>query len=186
MKATFVSLPAWPYPPRPQATTPFRMGWDDALDSLEREIELVGGDDVLIGVVLDPAYIGISGKLKVGWFTKLRHVGAEVSFSTPDGKRLAFHTDGYKELRQNVRAIAAGLEALRAVDRYGITSSAEQYAGFAQLAAGGPDPARGKVLVEREGGIRAALMRYHPDRGGNDRDFADVQAYRESVGGQLT
>lgn len=178
MRGTFRALPAWPYPPRPQATAPFRMGWEDSLASLEAEIDAIAGDDVVIGVVTDPRYIGISGILKAEGRGRERHPGAEVSFSTPDGRRLVFHTDAYKELRQNIRAIAAGLEALRAVDRYGITSTAEQYAGFAQLTAGGPDATRGQMLVDRAGGVRQALMEHHPDHGGDAKAFADVQAYR--------
>ena len=181
MKATIVSLPRWPHSERPPATVPFRLNFNDSIASLEREIELIGGDDVLIGFVIDSSYLGLMGNLKAGWALQVKHPGVEVSFSTPDGRRLVFHTDAYKELRQNVRAVAAGLEALRAVDRYGITSTAEQYAGFAALTAGGPDPAKGKLLAERAGGIRQALMDHHPDRGGKDRDFADVVAYRDSL-----
>lgn len=179
MRATWRPLPAWPYPQRPKAIAPFRMGWDDSLDSLEAEIEAIGGDDLVIGVVVDPAHIGISGNLKVEGQRNPRHVGVEVSFEA-GGRRLVFHTDAYKTLTQNVRAIAAGLEALRAVDRYGITSTAEQYAGFAALTAGGPDPERGRVLVERAGGITEALKRHHPDHQGDPHDFADVQAYRQT------
>jgi hypothetical protein len=38
--------------------------------------------------------------------------------------------------QHNVRAIALGLEALRKVDRYGITRRGEQYAGWKALPAG--------------------------------------------------
>jgi hypothetical protein len=38
--------------------------------------------------------------------------------------------------RDNVRAIALGLEALRTVDRYGITHKAEQYTGVKALGQG--------------------------------------------------
>ena len=182
MRATWRPLPAWPYPPRPKAVAPFRMGWEASLDSLEDEIVRLEGDDLVIGVVCDPSQISISGALKAGGRTAVRHAGAEVSFEVPGGRRLTFHTDAYGTLTQNVRAIAAGLEALRAVDRYGITSSAEQYAGFAALAPGGPDPERGRVLVERAGGVAQALKRHHPDHGGEAANFADVQAFRKTAG----
>lgn len=46
------------------------------------------------------------------------------------GKRLVYATDACEFWQHNVRSIALGLEALRAVDRYGISRRGEQYAGF--------------------------------------------------------
>src|SRR3989304_1838427 len=80
-----------------------------------------------------------SGQLRAGGRTTTQHAGVEVSFEVPDGKgwrRLTFHTDAYPNVHANLHAIALGLEALRAVYRYGITSSGEQYAGWAALPAG--------------------------------------------------
>lgn len=182
MRATFRPLAAWPYPPRRRATVPFRSGWEETLEKLEAEISAKGGTDVVIGIVCDESQISMSGMLKAGGRTAVRHPGAEVSFELKGGQRLAFHTDAYATLGHNLRAIAMGLEALRAVDRYGITSTDEQYAGFAQLTAGGPDAARGRQLVEAAGGIRQAQRKHHPDQGGTDRDFVDVQAYVASLG----
>lgn len=183
MRATFRPLAAWPYPERPKATVPFRSGWDDTLDLLEREISAKGGADVVIGIVCDESQISLSGSLKAGGRTAVRHPGAEVSFDLPAGQRITFHTDAYATLTHNLRAIAMGLEALRAVDRYGITSGGEQYAGFAQLTAGGPDPARGKMLVDAAGGLRQAQRKHHPDLGGDQRDIVDVNAYAATLKG---
>jgi hypothetical protein len=154
-----------------------REGELKTLRDLEREIDAVGGEDLVIGVVADPSQFSIAGTLKGN--AKMHHPGAEVSFES-GGRRLVFHTDAFDYLASNLRAIALGLEALRAVDRYGITSTREQYAGFAAIIAGGPDPARGAMLVERAGGITEALKRHHPDHQGDPRDFADVQAFRKS------
>lgn len=186
MRATWRPLPAWPYPQRAQQPDLFRtsrsaLSWDRVLQELEWELERHGADDVLIGAVVEPRHIGISGILKAEGRGRERHPGAEVSFDA-HGRRLVFHTDAYDSLQSNLRAITLGLAALRAVDRYGITSSSEQYAGFAQLTAGGPDIERGRKLVERAGGLKPALMAHHPDHGGEARDFADVQAYREQAG----
>jgi hypothetical protein len=175
-------LPAWPYPERPKATVPFRSGWDDTLAKLEQEIEAKGGSDVVIGIVCDESQISLSGSLKAGGRTAVRHPGAEVSFELESGQRITFHTDAYATLTHNLRAVAMGLEALRAVDRYGITSGGEQYAGFAQLSPGGPDSDRGRLLVEAHGTIAKALKATHPDHGGDPKQFADVQAYRTAVG----
>lgn len=45
-------------------------------------------------------------------------------------KRLVYATDTCVYWQHNVRSIALGLEALRAVDRYGISKRGQQYAGF--------------------------------------------------------
>lgn len=179
MRATWAALPAWPYPPRPRQTDRFDSSWDATLDKLDLEITRIDGDDVVIGIVAPSTAISISGALR--YRSQITHPGAEVSFQVGE-RRLTFHTDAYSSLGSNLRAIALGLEALRAVDRYGITSTAEQYAGFAQLTAGGPDPERGRRLAELHGSVAEALKRTHPDHGGDAQQFADVQAYRTAVG----
>ena len=182
MRATWRPLATWPHPPRRKQSGTFPSSWDSTLDLLDTEITKLAGDDVVIGIVLDPVWISLSGGLKSGALNAVKEPGAEVSFSLPDGRRLVFFTDAYKTLRYNLRAIAVGLEALRAVDRYGITSTSEQYAGFAQLTDGGPDMELGRRLVEAAGGVNEALKRHHPDKGGNAREFAAVQAYRKQIG----
>jgi hypothetical protein len=164
------------------------VSWAAALDDLEREIEMLRGADVVIGVVCDESQISLSGNLRAG--AKVSHPGAEVSFEVPAGPgrpgshRLVFHTAVHPVLTHNLRAIGLGLTALRAVDRYGITSSGEQYAGWAQLTAGTTDVERGRELVSAAGGLRVALKRHHPDAGGEAADFAAVDAFRKAFGGR--
>lgn len=183
MRATWRPLPAWPYPPvRRLEGSRLRAPWETALDRLEDEIARLRGSDVVIGVVVDEGQISFSGQLKAGGRTRFGYRGVEVSFDVPKRGRLVFHTDAYDDVTANVRAIGLGLEALRAVDRHGITAGAEQYAGFAMLSAGGPDAARGAALVEAAGGLTQALKKHHPDHGGTAEAFADVQAYRKRAG----
>jgi hypothetical protein len=185
MRATFRPLPAWPYASQPTRHATFRVSYARTLADLEREIGYLRGREVIIGLVTDESQVRLDGMIRAD--ARINQPGVELSFEKPDGTRLVFHTDVHKgygtSWQDNLRAIALGLEALRAVDRYGITSTAEQYAGFAQLTSGGPDAGRGKRLVEErfDGSIAAALRGTHPDTrrdGYTDRDFADVQAYR--------
>lgn len=183
MRASWSRLPAWPYPEQPQKPSAFQVGWAKTLDDLGLEVERVHGSDLVIGIVADDSQFSTSGQFRADG--KFRHRGAEVSFDAPDRGRLVFHTDVFPYLVSNLRAICLGLAALRAVDRYGITTGAEQYAGFAQIGTGpietGPDPERGKTLVIEAGSIPLALKRFHPDAGGSARDFADVIAYKTEV-----
>jgi hypothetical protein len=182
VRATWRPLARWPYPPREKQHGSFPSRWEAKLDKLEDEITRLKGDDVVIGIVLGDQWISLSGGLKAGAIGQVSHPGVEVSFGLPDGRRLIFYTDAYRSVQYNLGAIANGLEALRAVDRYGITSSAEQYAGFAMLAPGGADADRGRRLVEEHGSVAKALFATHPDQGGDARAFADVQAYRDRSG----
>lgn len=186
MRATFRPLPTWPYPTQTERPAMYQATYSRTLQQLERELEAIDAREPIIGVVTDEASIRIDGMMRAD--AKVRHPGVEVSFEVPTGsgwRRLAFHTDrhkGYSDSWQhNLRAIVLGLEALPAVDRYGITETGEQYAGFVALPSGAPDPERGRKLVERAGGVPQALKRHHPDHGGEARDLADVLAYRDLV-----
>lgn len=183
---TFRPLPNWPYP----ETTDRRHGqfkhrgvpipWSRTLSDLHYEVAMLFGHDIVIGAGYAPGDVRIDGQPRADARAP-RHPGVEISFESQYG-RLTYATDVFWDWRDNVRAVALGLEALRAIDRWGVARRGQQYAGFAQLAAGGPDPQRGKQLVEAAGGITQALRRHHPDHGGQARDFVDVQAYRERAG----
>lgn len=184
MSATWHTLLEWPRPrtEKPRASQ-FRTSWARSLVKLEEEIGRSGGSDVEIGIVATPDQLTYGGFPRAN--LRVLYRGVEVSFER-DGRRLAFRTDAYPFLHDNIHAIALTLEALRAVERYGATSG-EQWSGFAALTAGGPDPERGRRLVEAAGDLRKALRATHPDTredGFTDRDFADVQAYRQSGAGR--
>jgi hypothetical protein len=187
VNVTFRPLPRWPYPEQRPRPSTYQATYSKTLDQLEREIEALHGSEVIIGVVTSPDSIRLDGRMRAD--ARVNHPGVEVSFGVPQRGRLVFHTDRHKgyvnSWQDNLRAITLGLEALRAVDRYGITSTAEQYAGFAQLTTSAPNPERGRQLVDRHGGLRPALRATHPDHGGDSRDFADVQAFRQLSGAPL-
>lgn len=178
MRATFRPLPVWPYPEQKARPATYRATYSRTLQDLEREIEALRGRELIIGVVADESQVRIDGQMRAD--AKIRHPGVEVSFDSRFG-RLTYATDVFDDWRDNVRAITKGLEALRAVDRWGVAKRGQQYAGFALLAAGPSQEELGRQLVERHGGIREALRATHPDTGGDTasvRDFAAVQAYR--------
>jgi hypothetical protein len=181
VKVTFRPLPDWPYTATsPRQYSRFRADYRDTQVLLEYEIDKLDGTEVVFGIGLRERDVRLDGQPRAD-ARPISHPGVEISFNSRHG-RLVYATDTFDDWHDNVRAIALSLEALRAVDRYGVSKRGQQYAGWAQLTAGGPDADRGKVLVERAGTIRQALMRYHPDHGGDARDFADVQAYRQAVG----
>ena len=181
MNVTFRPLPAWPHPDtlRRRSRWTFKAGWQSTMDLLHRELRHLDARNVVIGAAFREQDIRLDG-LPRSNAPVPSHPGVEISFDTKHG-RLVYGTDVCEDWRHNVRSIALGLEALRAVDRYGITRRGEQYAGWRQLTAGGPDPGRGRQIIREHGGVQAALMATHPDHGGDPADFADVQAYRERL-----
>lgn len=190
MDIRFRPLPVWPHPPTPaekrRSQSVFSATWSATLDLLERELRHLDADDVIVGAGLAERDIRLDGwpRADARWPS---HPGVELSFSRGrGGERLVYATDVCAVWQHNVRSIALGLEALRAVDRYGITRRGEQYAGFRAITTGGPeldDIARGRQLIERYGSVQAALRATHPDVGGDRADLEAVLAARSATAG---
>lgn len=181
--ARFRPIPLWPQQTPADARRSrwtFKAGWSNTLSLLDRELRHLGAENITIGCGLREQDIRIDGWPRSG-AREPAHPGVEVSFDSPHG-RLVYATDVCERWEHNLRAIGLGLEALRAVDRHGVTRRGEQYAGFKALPAGtmDGDPDRGLQLIRRHGSVVAALHAAHPDHGGADRDFRDVQAAREA------
>lgn len=177
----FRPVPVWPHPATPQTKrrgpSTFRAAWSDTLSLLEHELGLLRADNVVLGAGFADRDLRMDGMPRTSAHAP-SHPGIELSFTSPHG-RLVYATDTCVNWRHNVRSIALGLQALRAVDRFGITRRGEQYAGWAQLTTANPDRVdRGRDLVVRHGDVRTALKATHPDHGGDPDDFVAVQAYR--------
>jgi hypothetical protein len=125
-----------------QGSGRFRASWDSTLELLGYETEHLGAELVVIQVDVREMDLRKDGMLKAR--AQVGHPGAAVSFESRFGP-LRYATDRYEPRwsgdppgwQANTRAIALALEALRAVDRYGITRSGEQYRGWSALPAGG-------------------------------------------------
>lgn len=181
--ARFRPLPIWPHKTTPRharrSRHTFKASWQNTLNLLDRELRHLGARNIVVGCGLEERDIRQDGWPRAG-AREPSHPGVEVSFDTRHG-RLVYATDVCERWEHNVRAIALGLEALRAVDRHGITRRGEQYAGFKALEAGpgDGDAERGRALIREHGSVKAALFAAHPDHGGSARDFRDVQAARD-------
>lgn len=195
----FRPLGVWPWPetsPRRSRST-FKAPWSSTLELLERELAHLHAHHVVIQADFADDDIRLDGWPRAGARAP-RHPGVIVYFESDHGP-LRYAADTHEWWQHNVRAIALGLEALRAVDRYGVTRSGEQYRGWAALppAVGvyhdlesaaavvvrvsGTDLTIEDVLSDpdaRGSVIRAALKRSHPDGGGDDATFATVQRAR--------
>jgi hypothetical protein len=185
----------------------FRVKWTAVRDQLLSECEALGAGLVVVELVINPADIRQDGHLKAN--AKTLHPGAKVSFESDHGP-LSFSTDAYERQwagdlpgwQANLRAIGLGLAALRAVDRYGITKSGEQFRGFIPLAdkpfgrgemtvdqaidvlvtTGGPatrEELLGGNTTLINAAYRSAARQHHPDAGGNDAVFQQITKARD-------
>lgn len=159
---------------------PFSARWGSTVALLAKELRAHGARRAVLEVDLRETDLRNDGLPRAD--RRARTAGIVLSFAAtgvPGAPSLRYEVGTYYDWQANLRAIALALEALRAVDRYGVTRRGEQYAGWRQLTAGGPSPERGRELIRQHGSERAALRATHPDHGGNPADFADVQAARE-------
>lgn len=161
--------------------SPFKAPWSRTVSLLARELRMLGAKRAVMQVDLREQDFRIDGIPRSD--RRAQSPGVVLSLDTKFGP-LRYEVGTYSHWEDNVRAIALGLEALRAVDRYGVTRRGEQYAGWKQLPTGSDSPSvdKGRQIVEEHGSVREAIRATHPDKGGSVRDFEHVMAYRESVG----
>jgi hypothetical protein len=134
-------LVAWTDPEtKSRAWHRFSATWSSTLDLLGREAASIGAKLVVIQLDVTEGEIRRDGMLRAD--AKVGHPGAVVSIDSRFGP-LRYAADTYKApspaWQANVRAIALSLEALRAVDRWGVSRRGEQYAGWTAIEA--PKPA---------------------------------------------
>ncbi len=179
---------------RTRKSSPFRATWLKTLDLLEKELALLGAKDIIVQAGFELTEIRNDGWPRGG--ARAKHPAVVLSFRDRNGNPLSFPCDTYASYEDNLRAIGLSLEALRAVNRYGVTKGHEQYQGFAQLPAP-PDPNSWTAdeaaawLSERaptfgthailthestfRNAYRAVAALAHPDQGGNSDEWHRLQ-----------
>ncbi|MCU1677693.1 MAG: hypothetical protein JWM93_2451 [Frankiales bacterium] len=177
----------------------FKASWLSTLDLLERELGYLDAKHIVLQADFTESDLRNDGMPRAN-ARQPQHPGVRVAFDSKHGP-LTYATDAYERVygfglqgwQANVRAIALGLEALRAVDRYGVTKRGEQYTGWAALppaTAMGPGmsvAAAWDHLVAMAGLTpseaadrkrthvhRLARAAAHPDRNGGDREDWDL------------
>ena len=168
----------------------FATSWPNTERLLLSEVRHLRGRDLVIEVDVTEGDIRLGGRIRAT--ARPATPGVRVAFDSIHGP-LTYSTDRFTTWQDNVRAIALGLEALRKVDRYGITKRGEQYAGWKALPSGramppshmtrdmaydllyqvvGAGPDDDRVWSDKDL-ARAARKATHPDFG-NPRDQWDI------------
>jgi hypothetical protein len=184
----------------------FATAWGDTLALLDRELWNLGvRDSFVMQIDCEERDLRLDGELRANARTASPAVA--IAFDTRKHGSMLFATGKFDRWQDNVRAIALGLEALRKVDRYGITQSDEQYRGWQALPPGTPMPAakmtvEGAVQVLHDAAQwdagpfdplgnpshlsaawRLAVMNHHPDHGGDPTVFQEVTEARDMIRG---
>jgi hypothetical protein len=182
--ACFVAVDQWPGVPTPswkRKHAPFRAAYASTLDLLETELKHLKATDILIQAHLKREDIRNDGWPRSA--ARPSQPGVIVTFMGSSGQ-MSFPCDRFNGWEDNLRAIALSLQALRMVDRYGVTRNNEQYRGFAALPPAGDSRARAVAFLSQQtgwaekqvrgdlqGAYRLAAKAVHPDMGGNPEAF---------------
>ena len=184
----------------PRQRSPFSAADRDTMVLLDRELRLLGADNVVLMRDVRPNDVRVDGS-QLKERAVVRSPRIVVAFDSKHGP-LRYACDAFTDWKANLRAIALGLESLRRVDRYGIAGRGEQYTGWAALGSGivtgepltrseavkividltqipGVGDAYSPVDLDDDGqpgpfledAWRAGARMHHPDRGGNEAAF---------------
>lgn len=191
---TFQPLGEWPgKPTTDRRRSQFKAGHGATLRLLRHELYHMAAAEIVILLACLPSDIRRDGLPRMG--ARVTSPGVVLKFTMPCVGPLLYPCDTFDSWEDNLRAIALGLEHLRAVDRYGITKRGEQYRGWAALPPplvteapmtvghakdfvrmlARKAPAIPAVWLDWDHVYRYAVKAAHPDVGGSTKDFQRLQ-----------
>lgn len=174
----------------------FKAPFSDTLDLLDRELFMLDAYSVVVQLDVDRKQIRLDGSLRAS--VTPRSPGVILNFESMHGPQ-SFPCDTFLNWKHNMRAIAKSLEALRTVNRYGVSKSGQQYRGWQSLPApasygfSSRESAWAYVsrLMNMNGTIpagddlarvlRDAARKTHPDHGGDAEEFKRVVRATEKL-----
>ncbi|QYC54622.1 DnaJ-like chaperonin [Gordonia phage Agueybana] len=125
-----------------RVSSQFSAPWRATLDLLDRELWHLGpagrNAPAVLQIAMREQDFRLDGMPRAN--ARPEHPGVILAIESTKGP-LSFPCDRFVTWQDNLRAIALSLEALRKIDRYGITPNAEQYTGWKQLPGRGSGPA---------------------------------------------
>lgn len=176
--------------------SPYSAPLKDTLAILKRELGMLRATTIVLQIAIPERGLRLDGLPRSG--ATAEHPGVVLCFNTPSGhRRRAF--DRFTKWEHNLRALAHNLEHLRLANLYGVEGDEQQYRGWAQLPAGEADVDPGDLtptdaarhlgmvigagwgpILESaaafEAARRSAVRLAHPDHGGSQSGFLQVQA----------
>lgn len=163
-----------------------------AQNFLKAEVSRLAGTDLIVSTNLP---VRNDGGLYADWMKrKIDDPGVAIYFKRK-GKEISLCCDHYLTVWENLYALAKGIEALRGLERWGVSDFLDRaFTGFAALPESITTRYWWQVLeVSRDcdkdtivNQYRKLAKMYHPDAGGTVEKFQELQqAYTEAMA-QLT
>lgn len=132
-------LDGWPGElTRSRKGSAFKSGLTDTITLLDRELRMIDPADscypaAVLQLALAERDFRIDGMPRAN--STPAHPGVIVNIEPGNKPALSFPCDTFLHWHDNLRAIALTLEALRKVDRYGVTQTGQQYRGWQAIEA---------------------------------------------------
>lgn len=157
----------------------------EAIARLEDELGRIGAKHAVVSTNIEPR---LDGRPRSGQAVP-SDPGVAVYFQLGQ-KSHCLPCDTYQTVADNLAAVAAHIEATRAIERHGVASVAEMFSGFAAL----PSPERPpmkwwevmkvprdapKWMVDAAYKHEAKIR--HPDAGGTEAAMAELNAARDAA-----
>lgn len=181
-------------------TAPFTALYRTTLAQLQVELRALNARACFMSLDVGERGVRNDGQLRAD--AKPDHPGVILTIDSRPHGTLVYATDRFRGWQDNLRGIVLGLEALRKVERYGISERGQQYAGFKELGTGiamagpsmtveraaeflvlhgewGQESAKPDELIGCEREIVEAYFRHaakalHPDVAGGDGAMFDL------------
>lgn len=176
----------WPRTKAP-ARSKFDLSFTEARDGLLAEVQRMGGRYIVISTDIETRQDGLPYANQ----RAPRDTGVAVYFERK-GKQMVFACDRWNSVKDNMRAIAKTIDAMRGIERWGASDMLERaFSAFVAL----PSPARARTWREvlgfppaakpdREGieqAFRSKAKAAHPDTGGSTEAMAELNAARAAA-----
>ena len=153
----------------------------DALSALQGELDRLGATDIVLSSNLD---LRLDGLPRSGQANPT-DPGAALYFKLK-GRDTVLACDRWAKVQDNIFAIAKHIEALRGMDRWGVGTLEQAFAGYQAL----PAPEQWwdvlgvgcqATTAEIEAAYRRLARAAHPDTGGSDASMSRLNAARDQA-----
>ncbi len=163
----------------------------EALTRLQDQIDKLGGRLPLVSTNLE---LRLDGLPRSG-LPEPADPGVCVYFQLK-GQAVAMPSDHFQTVAANIAAVAAHIDAVRRIERYGVGSIEQMFTSFTAIRGPGPKPWRESLGLPVNGPVSRALIqerfemlarKYHPDQpGGSTALMSEINAARDTAYAELS